>query len=422
MSNIKNINISYEIAREAYAEIGVDTEKAIELLKTIPLSIHCWQGDDVGGFETQGVGTADGGMQVTGNYPGKANTVDELRSDMEKALSLIPGTHRVNIHAIYGEFNGKQIDRDEIEPIHFQGWIDWAKSNNLKLDFNSTLFSNPKAASGLTLSDNDRSIRDFWIEHVKRCRKIGSYIGKSQNDACIHNLWIPDGVKDITVNRFKLRAQLKDSLDKIYSVVYASSEIKDSVESKLFGIGSEYSVVGSHDFYMPYAILNNLMICLDMGHFHPTESVADKLSALLLYFNEIVMHVSRGIRWDSDHVVIINDELRNVMEEIVRCDATNRVHLALDYFDASINRIGAWVIGARSTLRALLMALLEPISQLKSYEENNRFFERLALLEELKSMPFNAVWDQYCLTMDVPIRTNWISEIIKYENSVTFKR
>lgn len=422
MDSSNKIQEAYDTAKEVYAELGVDVEQALDIIKKVPLSIHCWQGDDVGGFETAGGGTADGGMQVTGNYPGKARTPDELRNDLLKALSLIPGKHRVNIHAIYGEFGGKRVDRDEIEPCHYQGWIDWAKQNDLKLDFNATLFSHPKTASGFTLSDNKKAVRDFWIEHVKRCREISVFIGKSQGDACIHNLWIPDGSKDITVNRQRYRLQLKDSLDQIYATKYKSSEIKDSVESKLFGIGSEYFVVGSHDFYLPYALLNKLMICLDMGHFHPTETIADKLPSLLLFFDELVMHVSRGIRWDSDHVVIVNDELRNVMEEIARCSAIDRVHLALDYFDASINRVGAWVIGARSTLKAMLMALLEPSKKLNDVEERGRLFERLAILEELKTMPIGAVWDYYCLQSGVPVRSKWIDDINEYELEVTSKR
>lgn len=422
MDNITRIEKAYSIAKEVYAGLGVDTDKVLEALKNVSISVHCWQGDDVAGFETSGGGIADGGMQVTGNYPGRARTADELRSDLNKALSLIPGSHRVNLHAIYGEFDGKHVDRDEIEPRHFQGWIDWAKQNNLGLDFNCTLFSHPKIASGFTLSDNDKGIRDFWIEHVKRCREISAYMGKSLGDACIHNLWIPDGAKDVTVNRLRYRSQLKDSLDQIFAISYDPKNIKDSVESKLFGIGSEYFVVGSHDFYLPYALLNKLMICLDMGHFHPTESIADKLPALLLYFDELVMHVSRGIRWDSDHVVIVSDELRNVMEEIVRCNAINRVHLSLDYFDASINRVGAWVIGGRAALKAMLMAFLEPSDKLRDIEQQGRYFERLALLEELKSMPFGAVWDYHCMKADVPVQSDWIDDVSLYEADVTSKR
>lgn len=422
MVNTQTITQSYELAKDVYAGLGVDTDKALETLKSVEISVHCWQGDDVGGFETLDPSEAIGGMQVTGNHPGKARNADELRNDFVKAKSLIPGNHRFNLHAIYGEFGGKKVDRDEITPEHFAGWVQWAKANNLKLDFNSTCFGHPKAASGFTLSDKDKSIRDFWVEHVKRCRLIGAYMGKEQGDACIHNIWLPDGAKDITVDRMDMRKNLKESLDDVFSVIQNPAEVKDSVECKLFGIGSEYFVVGSHEFYLGYAMLKKLMVCLDMGHFHPTESIADKISSLLLYCDELVMHISRGIRWDSDHVVILNDELKGVMEEIVRCNALGRVHLSLDYFDASINRIGAWVIGARAALKAILTALLEPTVNLRQIEASGRNFERLALLEEVKSLPMGAVWDYYCLQMDVPVRTEWIGDINKYETDVTGKR
>ena len=422
MANTQDIAKSYELAKDIYAGLGVDTDKAIETLKSVAISVHCWQGDDVAGFETLDPSQAIGGMQVTGNHPGRARNADELRSDFEKAKSLIPGNHRFNLHAIYGEFGGMKVDRDEIAPEHFAGWVQWAKANNLKLDFNSTCFGHPKAASGFTLSDKDKSIRDFWVEHVKRCRLIGAYMGKEQNSACIHNIWLPDGAKDITVDRMDMRKNLKGSLDNVFSVAHNPLEIKDSVECKLFGIGSEYFVVGSHEFYMGYALLNKLMVCLDMGHFHPTESIADKISSLLLYCDEIVMHISRGIRWDSDHVVTLNDDVRAVMEEIVRNEALNRVHLSLDYFDASINRIGAWVIGARAALKAILAALLEPTINLRKIEADGRNFERLALLEELKTLPLGSVWDYYCLKSSVPVRTDWIDDINKYEADVTGKR
>ncbi|MHB0997753.1 MAG: L-rhamnose isomerase [Armatimonadota bacterium] len=416
------IENAYNIAKERYAELGVDTDKAIESLKSVSLSIHCWQGDDVGGFEKSDSTLSGGGIQVTGNYPGKARTVKELRSDLEAAYSLIPGNHRLNLHASYGEFNNKPVDRDAIEPEHFAGWVEWAKENNLKLDFNATCFSHPKADSGFTLSDYSSDVRSFWVEHVKRCREISAYMGKELGSPCIHNLWIPDGAKDITVDRLTPRQNLMDSLNQIYSVSYDDKLMKDAVECKLFGIGSESYVVGSHEFYMGYAMSKGLMVCLDLGHFHPTESVADKISALLPFYDEILLHVSRGIRWDSDHVVILNDAINDVMAEIVRCGALNRINLALDYFDASINRIGAWVIGSRSTLKGLLAALLEPNAVLVDAERNGKNFERLALLEEMKSMPAGAVWDYYCSQMDVPVGASWLSDVQKYEAAVTSKR
>ena len=412
---------SYQIARERYAEIGVDTDKAIEELSGVSISLHCWQGDDVGGFEKPDASLSGGGIQVTGNYPGKARSIDELRADLEKAYSVIPGKHRLNLHAIYGEFGGKLVDRDEIGPEHYKGWVDWAKSHGLKLDFNATCFSHPKADDNFTLSHADKGIRDFWIEHVKRARQIGAYMGEELGDSCIHNLWIPDGSKDIPVDRFSPRKRLKDSLDEIYSVKFGQDKLKDAVESKLFGIGSESFVVGSNEFYMGYAIPKGLMVCLDLGHFHPTESIADKISSVLQFSDELLLHVSRGVRWDSDHVVILNDDIRNVTEEVVRC-GLGRVHLALDYFDATLNRIGAWVIGSRATLKGLLAALLEPTGMLKEYETSGKYFERLALLEELKTLPLGDVWNYYCAKNDVPAGADWISDISAYEADVTSKR
>jgi len=422
MRNTKTIEDAYHMAQERYARLGVDTEKAIELLAEIPLSLHCWQGDDVGGFERPDARLEGGGIQITGDYPGKARTVDELRADLEKAYSLIPGNHRLNRHASYGEFGGKLIDRDGIGVKHFGGWIDWAKQQNLKLDFNATCFSHPKAESGFTLSSKDAAIRAFWIEHVRRCREISAFMGRELGSPCIHNLWIPDGMKDMPADRWTHRALLKEALDEIYKIDYDPSEMKDALESKLFGIGSESFVVGSHEFYMGYALKNRKMICLDLGHFHPTESVADKLSAILQFSEEILLHISRGVRWDSDHVVIFNDEVRNVAEEIVRGDALGRVHIALDYFDASMNRVGAWIIGARAVLKSLLIALLEPVEKLREAEDAGDNFARLALMEEFKTLPFGAVWDYYCLKKDIPAGESWLEDVHRYENEVLSKR
>jgi L-rhamnose isomerase len=412
----------YDLAREQYAEAGVNTEEALRVLSSLSLSLHCWQGDDVGGFERAGALLGGGGIQVTGNYPGKARTVEELRTDLLQTYSLIPGKHRLNLHAIYGEFGGKIIDRDQISAEQFRGWMQWARQNGLKLDFNPTCFSHPKSDDGFTLSHPREEIRSFWIEHVKRCREIAVAMGKEQGSPCMHNLWIPDGSKDVPVDRWSARKRLRASLDEIYAVAQPPAAIKDSVESKLFGIGSEAFVVGSHEFYLSYALANKKIVCLDLGHFHPTELVADKISSLLLFFDEVLLHVSRGVRWDSDHVVIFNDEVRALMEEIVRSDALGRVHLALDYFDASLNRIGAWVTGARSTLKALLAALLEPRQKLREAEVNNDFFSRLAVQEEAKLMPLGAVWDYHCLTAGVPVGEDWIATVRRYETEVLSKR
>lgn len=422
MNEEKRVIDAYEMAKERYAGFQVDTDIVFEKLGKLSISLHCWQGDDVGGFETGGGRLTGGGIQATGKYPGRARTPEELRMDLDKAFSLIPGRHRVNLHASYGEFGGKVVDRDEIELKHFQGWIDWATGRGLKLDFNSTFFSHPKADSGYTLSSMDNGIRRFWVEHAKRCRAIAAGIGKKQKSPCIHNLWIPDGSKDVTVNRYIYRSHLKESLDEIFSIEYPPGELKDSLEGKLFGIGSEAFVAGSHEFYLLYALMKGKMVCLDMGHYHPTESVADKISSLLLFFDEVMLHISRGIRWDSDHVVILNDEVKEVAEEIARCNAFKRVYLALDYFDASLNRVGAWVIGARATLKAIMFAMLEPHNLLRQYEETGNFFARLALLESLKSMPFSAIWDYFCLKMGVPLEEKYIDEVMLYEKQVLRKR
>lgn len=414
----KFVNKAYEIAKERYAAVGVDVEKALEKLQKISLSLHCWQADDVAGFENPD-GQLSGGIQATGNYPGKARNMQELRKDVLEAASLIPGKHRLNIHAIYGDFGGKFVDRDEIEPSHFQSWMDWSKENDMKLDFNSTSFSHPKSGM-LSLANPDKGIRDFWIEHTKRCRTISEAMGKAQGDPCIMNLWIHDGSKDVTVNRMKYREILKNSLDDIFATKY--DNMRDCIEAKLFGIGAESYTVGSYDFYAAYGVKNQKLITLDTGHFHLTESIADKLSSLLLFVPEIMLHVSRPVRWDSDHVVIINDDTLDLAKEIVRCDALDRVHIGLDYFDASINRIGAYVIGARATQKCLLMALLEPLDKLREYEANEQLFQRLALLEESKSLPWNAVWDMFCLKNNVPVAEDYIGEIEKYEKEVTIKR
>ena len=422
MNHSRRIEESYEIAKQQYATLGVDTEKAMEKLSQISISLHCWQGDDVGGFESSDSSLSGGGIQVTGNYLGKARNAEELRNDLEKVYSLLPGNHRLNLHAIYGEFGGKRVDRDEITVDHFKNWIDWAKQQNIKLDFNATCFSHPKADDGFTLSSKEKSVRDFWIEHVKRCREISAFMGRELESPCIHNLWIPDGSKDSPVDRWQHRVLLKESLDEIYSVEYDSAEMKDAVESKLFGIGSESYVVGSHEFYMGYAISRDKMICIDLGHFHPTESIADKISAILQFSDELLFHVSRGVRWDSDHVVILNDEVKSVAEEIVRAGVLDRVHIALDFFDASLNRVGAYLIGTRATLKSFLIALLEPIDKLRKLEETGNNFARLALLEELKTMPFAAVWDYYCWKKGVPVGENWIEDVLRYENEVLRKR
>ncbi len=409
---------AFEIAKERYAAVGIDVEAAIEKMDKISLSLHCWQTDDVTGFENPD-GQLSGGIQATGNYPGKARNIEEVRADVLKAASLIPGKHRLNVHAIYGDFGGEFVDRDQIEPKHFQSWIDWALENDMKLDFNSSSFSHPLSGS-LTLANPDEKIRKFWIEHTKRSRAIAEAMGKAQGDPCIMNLWVHDGSKDITVNRLKYRELLKDSLDQIFETKY--DNMKDCIESKLFGIGAESYTVGSHDFYLGYGAKNNKMVTLDTGHFHLTESVADKVSSLLLYTPEIMLHVSRPVRWDSDHVVIMNDDTLDLAKEIIRCDALDKVHIGLDFFDASINRIGAYVVGSRATQKCFMQALLEPIAQLREYEANGQNFERLALLEESKSLPWNAVWDMFCARKGVAVGEDFIGEIQQYEVDVTSKR
>jgi L-rhamnose isomerase len=415
---MENTTTLYNDARARYAELGVDTDKAVKILEKIAISIHCWQADDVTGFENTG-DALSGGIQVTGNYPGKARNMDELRMDILKAMSLIPGNHRLSLHEIYGDFQGKKVDRNEVEPVHFQSWMDWGKANNIMLDFNSTSFSHPKSGN-FSLSHPDKSIRDFWIDHTKRCRAISDEMGRQQGAPCMMNLWIHDGSKEVPASRLRYRALLKTSLDEIFSIQY--KHMKDSIEAKLFGIGMESYTVGSYDFYLGYGVKHNKIVTLDTGHFHLTESVADKISSLLLFTPEIMLHVSRPIRWDSDHVVILNDDLTDLTREIIRCDALDRIHIGLDYFDATINRIGAYVTGTRATQKALLMALLEPRETLLSYEDEERLFERLALQEELKTMPWQAVYDYFCVKNDVPSGAGFIKEIQQYEKDITGKR
>lgn len=409
---------AYEIAKERYAAVGVNVEQAIEKMKDISISMHCWQADDVVGFENLG-NKGGGGIQATGNYPGRARNIDELRADIQQVQTYVAGDHRFNLHAIYGDFGGKTVDRDEILPEHFTSWMQWAKEHNLKLDFNSTSFGHSKSGD-LTLANPDDSIRNFWIEHTKRSRAISEEMGKFQNDPCIMNLWVHDGMKDLTVNRYLYRSILENSLDEIFATEYKN--MKDCIESKLFGIALESYTVGSHDFYLGYGAKKNKMVTLDTGHFHLSESVSDKISSLLLFTPEIMLHVSRPIRWDSDHVTILSDDTIELAKEIIRADALDKVHIGLDFFDASINRIGAYVIGIRATQKAFLQGLLEPLAQLRKYEANGQYFERLALLEEAKVLPWNAVWDYYCLKNNVAIGEDFIPEVQKYEKEVTSKR
>ena len=420
--NRENIEKSYQLAKEQYADLGVDTDKVLAEMDKINISLHCWQTDDVGGFEKADSVLGGGGIQATGNFPGKAKNIEQMRADLDKVMSLLPGKQRLNLHAIYGEFGGKLVDRDQIETKHFQGWIDWAKEREIGLDFNCTCFSHPYAEEGFTLSSKNEKIRNFWVEHTKRCRAISAEMGKQLGTPSVHNIWIPDGSKDTPVDRYTIRKQLLKSLDEIFAVKYPKKYIKDSVESKLFGIGSESMVVGSHDFYVGYAIKNNIMITLDNGHFHPTEQVGDKISSILQFVDEILLHLTRGVRWDSDHVLTFNDELLLITQEIIRCKALNRVNIGLDFFDASLNRIGAYVIGTRSAQLGFMYALLEPTKTLIKFEEEGKTFERLALLELLKSKPFGAVFDYYCLMNKVPVGQEYIDEIIKYEKDVLLKR
>lgn len=418
---MKNIEKSYQLAAERYSEVGVDADKALRWLASVPVSLHCWQGDDVGGFEKLGTGLG-GGLAATGNYPGKARTPAELRSDAEKALSLIPGKHRFNLHAFYGEFGGKKVDRNEIEPKHFKGWIEWAKKLGIGLDFNPTFFSHPNAADNFTLSHADKGIRKFWVDHGIACRKIGAAMGKALGNKCITNFWIPDGMKDIPVDRIGPRKRLTQSLDEIFGVPVDPKLNLDSVEGKLFGIGCESYTVGSHEYYLGYAVSRQKLFTLDTGHYHPTETITDKISAVFQFMPEILLHVSRGVRWDSDHVVILNDDLQALAQELVRGDYLEETHIGLDYFDASINRIAAWVIGTRNMLKALLQAMLEPTAKLQVAEESGDYTSRLVWFEEAKTLPFAAVWDYYCAKNGVPIGEAWLAEAKQYEKDVLSKR
>ena len=415
------IQATYELARERYALLGVDTETAITRLEPVSISLHCWQGDDVGGYENPG-GEIGGGLAATGNYPGKARTAAELRRDLDLTYSLLPGDHRLNLHAIYAETGGKKVERADLLPEHFSAWKDWAKANHHGVDFNPTLFAHPKAEDGFTLSHRDPAIRQFWVDHCIACRKIGEYFGRELSSPAVTNIWIPDGYKDTPADRWTPRSLLIESLDEILAEKIDPRFNLDAVEPKLFGIGSESYVTGSMEFYSGYAITRKILLTLDSGHFHPTENIADKISALLFYLEQLMLHVSRGVRWDSDHVVTYTDDLLLIAQEIVRSDALDRIHIGLDYFDASINRIAAWTIGARNTLRALLAAMLEPLERLVELEMNGDFSQRLALLEELKGMPSGAVWDYYCLKHGVPAGLAYMDVIRDYEVKELSKR
>lgn len=417
----KSILNGYETARELYGSLGVDTEEAIKRLSMIEISLHCWQGDDVGGFEFEDT-TLGGGLAVTGNYPGKARTADELRADLDMAYKLIPGRHRLNLHAIYAESGSRRVERNELAPEHYSGWVDWARMNHHGVDFNPSCFSHPLADAGFTLSSSDEAIRRFWVEHCIVSRRIGEHFGRELGTPAVTNIWIPDGYKDTPFNRKAPRDRLLESLDTIFAQEIDPKYNLDAVESKLFGIGSESYVVGSHEFYLGYAITRGKLLCLDSGHFHPTESIGDKLSAVFTYLDEVLLHVSRGVRWDSDHVVILNDDTRGIMQEVVRNDFLERTHIGLDFFDASINRVAAWVVGTRSTLKALLLALLEPRELLEKYERSDNFTYRLALQERIKSLPFGAVWDYYCLSKDVAVGISYMDDIQRYEQLILKKR
>ncbi len=412
----------YGRARARYAALGVDCDAAIEKLAAIPLSLHCWQGDDIRGFEG-GASEIGGGLAITGAYPGAARNPRQLRADIEQALSLIPGRHRVNLHAIYAETGGKAVSRDELGPEHFSRWADWAVQTGLHgLDFNPTFFAHPLAADGFTLAHADRSTRDFWIRHGQACRRIGAFLGRATDSPCVTNVWIPDGFKDLPADRRAPRERLANALDAVFQEPLDPAEILDAVECKLFGLGSESYVVGSHEFYLGYAISRSKLLCLDAGHFHPTEVVSDKISSVLLWVERLLLHVSRGVRWDSDHVVILSDEVREIAKELVRGHYLDRVHVGLDFFDASINRVAAWVIGSRAMLKALLMALLEPSAKLREFERAGDYTGRLALLEGLHSMPFGAVWDHLCEVAEVPGDDGWMRELRAYERTALRER
>jgi L-rhamnose isomerase len=422
MTTRKNITSAYKLARERYAALGVNTDHVCRALAKVPVSLHCWQGDDVGGFESSGGALGDG-LAVTGNYPGKARTPGELRADAEMALSLIPGKHRFNLHAFYAEFSGnKRVGRDELGPEHFKTWIDWAKSIRIGLDFNPTCFSHPMAAGGFTLSSHDKSVREFWIRHCRVCRDIGAAMGRALGSPTVTNIWIPDGMKDTPADRSGPRERLVESLDAVFKKPLSPKHNLDAIEGKLFGIGAESYTVGMHEFYLGYAVKHQKLVCLDAGHYHPTENMADKISSVLQFVPEILLHVSRGVRWDSDHVVILNDELNGIAQELVRGNYLGRTHLGLDYFDASINRVAAWVIGARNLLRALCLAMLEPHAHYKKLERDGDYTSRLALMEEAKTLPSGAVWDHYCATQHAPVGDAWLERVKLYEKNVLSHR
>lgn len=417
---MNKVKQQYEYAKEKYASVGVDVDAVLEKIKQVKISMHCWQGDDVKGFLNPGQ-ELTGGISVTGDYPGAASTPEELRKDMEKAFSLIPGKHKVNLHAMYVDTDEK-VDLNEIEPKHFEKWVDWAKEQGLGLDFNPTFFSHPKSADGFTLSHPDKKIRDFWIEHGKRARKVAAYFGEELGQTAINNFWVPDGFKDNPIDRLSPRVRLQDSLDEIFSEEYDPVLTKDAVESKVFGIGAEAYTVGSHEFYMGYGITRNKLVCLDAGHYHPTEKISDKLSALSLYSDGILLHVSRPMRWDSDHVVIMDDELVDIGKELVRHNLLDKTYIGLDFFDASINRVAAWAVGTRNTLKAVLKGMLEPTELLKEAELEGNYTYRLAMTEELKDYPFSAVWDYYCEQQGVPVGMDWYKQVQEYEQEVLLKR
>ncbi len=414
------IEQAFELALAKYAEVGVDVHLALSRLASIPISLHCWQGDDVGGFESDGE-SLSGGIAVTGNYPGKARTIDQLRQDIEQALRLIPGKHRLNLHAFYGEFGGQAVDRDAIEPKHFLGWIEWARGLGIGMDFNPTCFSHKLSADGFTLSHADPAIRQFWIEHCVACRQIGAQMGRALGSPTVTNVWIPDGYKDLPADRLSPRLRLQDSLNQVFAQPIDPQLHLDAVECKLFGIGSESYVVGSHEFYLGYATQQQKVLCLDAGHFHPTETIADKITSTLMFVPRLLLHVSRGVRWDSDHVVTLDDGLLSIAHELARNGLFNRTHIGLDFFDASINRIAAWVIGTRNALRSILIALLEP-TEIRRAEQSGDLTARLAMMEEAKGLPWAAVWDYYCLTKDVPVGRDWLTEVRRYEHDVLSKR
>jgi L-rhamnose isomerase len=413
---------AYDLAKAQFAQLGVDSDAALKTLTAVPVSLHCWQGDDVGGFERSSDAGPGGGLAVTGKYPGKARTPDQLRADAEKALSLIPGKHRFNLHAIYLETGGKKVDRDQVAPEHFSRWIDWAKSHGIGLDFNPSFFAHPKADAGFTLASRDEGIRKFWVQHGIACREIGAAMGAATGKTTVTNVWIPDGYKDIPADRKTPREILAKSLDEIFAKQIDPKLHLDAIEGKLFGIGTESYTVGSHEFYLGYAVKNRKLLCLDAGHYHPTESMGDKISSVLCHLDRVLLHVSRGVRWDSDHVVVLDDALREIASEIVRGDYLSRVHIGLDFFDASINRVAAWTIGTRNMIKALLIALLEPTKKLRELEAAGDYTSRLALLEECKTLPVGAVWDHYCEQQGVPVGTKWIDAVKQYERDVLSKR